>query len=177
MVNYILYSFFVLCLLLSSCTQESTSNHEFNNQPTLGAEEQQVQEVILTLFKGMKLGDSAMVHSTFRDDVELYTLFNSEEGPQLRRDGGVNKFLNAVGTPHDMVWNELSWNYKIDINGPLAQVWCEYAFYASDVLSHCGVDAFQLFKTPEGAWKIFVLADTRRKKGCGLPPENEIFRP
>lgn len=169
-----------LCLLLAlglnACTQ-SQGQKEDEEPVSLTAEQLEVRDVVLTLFKGMKLGDSAMVHSTFRDDVELYTLFTKEGEPQLRRDGGIQNFLNAVGTPHEVVWNELSWNYRIDIDGPLAQVWCDYAFYADDALSHCGVDAFQLFKSPGGTWKIFVLADTRRKSGCELPAESEIFRP
>jgi hypothetical protein len=52
----------------------------------------------------------------------------------------------------------------------LAQAWCDYAFYVDKSYSHCGVDAFQLFKGKDG-WKIFHLADTRRKTGCTIPKE------
>jgi hypothetical protein len=44
----------------------------------------------------------------------------------------------------------------------------EYAFYVGERLSHCGVDAFQLFKGPDG-WRIFEIADTRRSEGCEEP--------
>ena len=51
------------------------------------------------------------------------------------------------------------------IDGPLAVVTVDYTFYAGPRLSHCGIDAFQLFRGPEG-WKIFQLTDTRRRTGC-----------
>lgn len=34
--------------------------------------------------------------------------------------------------------------------------------------SHCGIDAFQLFKDDKGEWKITQIVDTRRKEGCGI---------
>jgi hypothetical protein len=60
----------------------------------------------------------------------------------------------------------------IKIDGDFAQAWCDYAFYVGKNFSHCGVDAFQLHKTKEG-WKIFHLADTRRRSGCVVPKEIE----
>jgi hypothetical protein len=45
-----------------------------------------------------------------------------------------------------------------------------YAFFAGDTFSHCGVNAFQLFKGADG-WKIFHIADTRRREGCEMPEE------
>ena len=43
-----------------------------------------------------------------------------------------------------------------------------FAFYLDDKFSHCGVDAFQLFKGNTG-WEIFQLTDTRKKEGCVIP--------
>lgn len=132
-------------------------------------EEQKVFEVVLGLFDGMRAGDSAMVHSSFGDDPILYTSFVDKEGnAQLRKDAGLQNFLNAVGTPHDKVWHEPLWNVKINIDDNLAMVWTDYAFYLGNDFSHCGVDAFLLNRTSEG-WKIFHLTDTRRKQGCDIP--------
>jgi hypothetical protein len=54
----------------------------------------------------------------------------------------------------------------VRIDGPLAVVTVDYSFYAGQQFSHCGIDAFQLFRGPAG-WKIFQLTDTRRRTGCG----------
>jgi hypothetical protein len=74
-----------------------------------------------------------------------------------------------VGTPHDEVWDERVLSEKVEIDGPLASVWTEYAFYAGDEFSHCGIDAFQVAQTPEG-WRIIALTDTRRRDGCREKP-------
>ncbi len=69
------------------------------------------------------------------------------------------------------------WDPKIEIDGNLAQAWTQYAFYVGKKFSHCGVDAFQLFKGTDGTWKIFQLADTRQKEGCKIPKEiSEQFK-
>jgi hypothetical protein len=132
-------------------------------------DEQLIRETINRLFKGMQLGDSAMVRSTFDKSVTLATSFrNKDNAPILRKEYSVKDFVTAVGTPHTDAWNEEIWNVKIDIDDDLASVWCNFAFYAGKRFSHCGVNIFQLYKGTEG-WKIFHLADTRRSTGCEIP--------
>ena len=53
----------------------------------------------------------------------------------------------------------------------LATVWVDYNFYVDDAIDHCGEDAFQLFRAPNG-WKIIAVADTQRTEGCGPEPED-----
>jgi hypothetical protein len=125
-----------------------------------------VQNVIVTLFDGMREADSAKVSSAFRKDVTMYTSFTSKEGDLMVEKGKLESFLKAVGTPHDEIWDERIWNTKILIDGGIAQVWTDYAFYIGEQFSHCGVDAFHLVKEPSGQWKIVHLMDTRRKNDC-----------
>jgi hypothetical protein len=132
-------------------------------------DEAQVREVIARLFLGMQKGDSALVHSTFARQVTMATVLRDKsDTPVLQRESSIAGFLKAVGTPHTEVWNEEIWDLKIQLDGDFAQAWCGYAFYITNTFSHCGVDAFQLHKTKDG-WKIFHLADTRRKSGCVIP--------
>jgi hypothetical protein len=138
-------------------------------QPT--NEEASVKDVITKLFKSMELGDSAMLRSTFYPHTTLATVIRDKSGNAvLRPESSIAEFAKAVGTPHKEVWHEEIWNVKVQIDGDLAQVWCDYAFYVDKNFSHCGVDAFQLIKSKDG-WKIFHLADTRRKAGCNVPGE------
>ena len=125
-------------------------------------------KVVTRLFDGMRAGDSSIVRSVFHDQVEMYTSFTDREGkPALKKDD-VEKFIAAVGSPHDDIWDEPIWDSEVRIDGNLAQVWTKYAFYAGKRFSHCGVDAFHLARTPEG-WKIFHLTDTRQREGCQVP--------
>lgn len=129
-------------------------------------------EPIHQLFEGMKKGDSALVHGAFHPSAKLYTVYMDvkKNTPVLRGDV-FKEFLKSIGTKHKDVWNEFIWAPKIEIDGNLAQVWAPYAFYAGKTFSHCGVDAFQLFRDASGKWKIFHLADTHQKEGCTIPPE------
>lgn len=134
-------------------------------------EEAAVKEVVHRLFLGMEKGDSAMVRSAFNTDVTMATVFRDKTNhPMLEHENSIEGFLKAVGTPHAEVWYEEIWNLSVKIDGDFAQGWCEYAFYVGNKFSHCGVDAFELHKGADG-WKIFHLADTRRKEGCNIPAE------
>lgn len=128
-----------------------------------------IMKPITTLFKGMNLGDSAMVHSAFTADATMASIGKDKAGNvTLRRESSLSGFLKAVGSPHKEPWSEPIWDAHIESDGDFAQVWTPYAFYAGKNFSHCGVDAFHLIKK-EGAWKIFYLVDTRRKEGCNVP--------
>lgn len=133
------------------------------------AEEARVTEVINRLFTGMFKADSTMVRSAFAKEVTMATATKNKEGnPVLRRESSIEEFIKAVGSQKPGIFTEEIWGLKIQIDGDFAQAWCDYAFYHENKFSHCGVDAFQLHKTPQG-WKIFHLADTRRKEGCTIP--------
>lgn len=133
------------------------------------SETDQIKEVINRMFKGMQLGDSAMVRSVFHEVVTLATAFRSrDDKPVLRRESSIQDFLNAVGTPHPEPWNEEIWDVEVKIEGDFAAVWCNFAFYVGKKFSHCGINTFQLHKGDSG-WKIFHLADTRKSSGCTIP--------
>lgn len=128
-----------------------------------------VMKPIDQLFMGMKLGDSALVHAAFTKKVSMATVAMKEGKPFISHESTLEGFLKAVGTPHAEVWNEVIWDTQIQIDGNMAQAWAPYAFYVGKKFSHCGVDAFQLYKGNDGEWKIFHLADTRQKEGCNIP--------
>jgi anaerobic glycerol-3-phosphate dehydrogenase len=130
-------------------------------------EDQAIMEPIQNLFLAMEKGDSALLHTAFFTDVTLITILEKDGKFKLRKEG-LASFLNAVGSPHKETWFEPIWNVKVQQEDNFAQVWADYAFYAGNKFSHCGVDTFQLVKTEKG-WKIFYLADTRKKIGCDVP--------
>lgn len=128
-----------------------------------------IMKPINALFTGMNLGDSAMVRSAFTADATMASIGKDKAGSvTLRKESSLTGFLKAVGSPHKEPWSEPIWDARMEVDGDFAQVWTQYAFYSGKNFSHCGVDAFQLIKI-EGNWKIFHLADTRRKEGCNVP--------
>lgn len=129
------------------------------------SEAEAVKTVIRQLFEGMKRGDSAMVKAVFLPNAILHTAGTTKTGEMKLVSGDVNGFVTAVGTPHTSVWDERITFGQVLVDGPLASVWTPYQFYLGEKFSHCGVNSFQLFKSPEG-WKITYLIDTRRKEHC-----------
>lgn len=136
-------------------------------------DEQAIKAVINSLFQGMEKGDSAMVHNAFMKDITMATAYRDKDGNALlRRDLSLDGFLKAIATPHPTVWYEEIWDLEIQVDGDFAQAWCDYAFYTGNTFSHCGIDAFHLHKEKSG-WRIFHLADTRKKSDCKIPKRVE----
>lgn len=127
-----------------------------------------IMEPINFLFEGMNKGDSALVHKAFMENAGFASIGADKDGNSKFSRGDLHRFLVAMGTPRKEVYSEPIWDVKIEFDGNLAQVWAKYAFYIGTELHHCGVDAFQLYKGPDG-WKIFQVADTRQQEGCDIP--------
>lgn len=143
-------------VLLIICSRPAVAQH---------SEDEAVKSAIRQLFDGMKRGDSAMVKDVFYENPVMQTALTTKNGSLRLVTASFEKFLTAVGTPHTDVWDERISFSKILVDGPLASVWTPYSFYLNNKFSHCGVNSFQLFKSPEG-WKIIYLVDTRRKENC-----------
>ncbi len=131
-----------------------------------------VKAPIQQLFDGMRAGDSSMVRQAFHPDARLQTASTGRDGQPQLVSQELEGFLRAVGGPHEKIFNEQIWSYDIRIDGRLAAAWTEYTFFLGEELSHCGVNAFQLFKGPEG-WKISHITDTRSQEGCAAEAPDE----
>ena len=133
---------------------------------TYPPDEQEVIKVIQQLFDGMRQIDSVAIRSTFHPSARLQTTFINKAGNPIIKSESVDEFIKIVGTPHQEMYNERILDYIIQIDANLATAWTPYQFYVSKKFSHCGVNAFQMFKTPDG-WRIIQITDTRRKTNCG----------
>jgi hypothetical protein len=150
MKKLLLLGFFCLPIF---CTAQSASENE-------------VIAVIKQMFDGMRKGDSTLVRAVFEASARLQTTYTGKDGkPGLRTETSIDGFVKAVGTPHPQVFDERIKSYEVRIDDNLATVWTPYEFYLGTAFSHCGVNAFQLFKSDKG-WKIIHIVDTRRKQGC-----------
>lgn len=128
-------------------------------------EEKAVIATIQQLFDGMRQSDSSLVRAAFHPEARLQSAVINQEGQPVLHEGDLDKFAMQIGTPHDQVFDEKIWSYEVKIDGRLASVWTEYTFYLGEKLSHCGVNAFHLFKGENG-WKITQVTDTRRRDNC-----------
>ena len=127
-----------------------------------------VLKPVRDLFKGMETADSTLVRSAFLTDAQMRSVVETPEGTKIQ-SGDLDRFVKAIGTSTRKLAEPI-WNIKVEIDGPFAQVWAEYALYIDGEFHHCGVDAFQLIKKGE-EWKIMLITDTRRTEDCKVPEE------
>jgi hypothetical protein len=145
-------------LLLLLLTFSSVNN-------TVKSQENDVKEVIIRLFEGMKTSDGEKLKSAFAPGALLQTISKNKEGSVVVRTEQVDSFIVQVTKPHEHVYDERITFDIIKIDDNLASVWAPYKFYVGDRFSHCGVNSFQLVKL-QGQWKIQYLIDTRRRENC-----------
>jgi hypothetical protein len=127
--------------------------------------EAEVRAVVEALFDAMRAGDGEALRMLFHPESRLQTV-GTKDGVAVLRTETVEEFVRAVAAPRDEVWDERISGFEARVDGDLATAWMEYRFYVGDRFSHCGVNAFQFVRTPEG-WRITQLTDTRRREGCG----------
>jgi len=123
-----------------------------------------ITNTIQQFFEGMRQGDSSMIHEVLAEDVRFLTVVE-QKGAVMLPEVKVEDFLKTISRPRDEVLDERIESYEIKIDDRLASVWTPYKFYLGDAFSHCGVNAFQLYKSYRG-WKILQITDTRRVERC-----------
>ena len=140
---------------------------EPSDSPAPHPEEAAVVAAVEQLFEAMRTGDSDMAAAVFHPDARLGRA--GEDGISFNPATG---FIEAIGRPREQVWDEPVWDWTVQIDGRLAQMWTRYAFYLDDAFSHCGWEGFQLYKADSG-WQITQLIDTRHTENCFHPPGRE----
>jgi hypothetical protein len=131
--------------------------------------EAEIRAVVGGMFDGMRAGDSTAVRSALHPGATLSTV-RVVDGEIDMVEADFDGFVEAVGTPHDEVWDERIANFRVLVDEPFAIAWMDYAFYLGERFSHCGVNAIQLARTSDG-WRVIAVTDTRRRTDCGVGGE------
>jgi hypothetical protein len=124
----------------------------------------EIQRTIIRMFDAMRARDTAALRSVFDTSARLVTT-TTREGRAVLRSLPIDRFILAIGAA-TVTLDERIFDVEVRQDDRLATVWTRYVFYAGEQLSHCGYDAFQLFKSDQG-WKVIAIADTQRREGCG----------
>lgn len=126
---------------------------------------QAIRETIILFFEGFHERDEAKMQSVLDQQATFHSIDERGEVAQLRTIA-VDQFLNAVVSRSETPeWEERLHDFTIEVDGTIAQAWVTYSFWLGSDFSHCGVDAFSLFKSGD-QWKISYLIDSRRKEPC-----------
>lgn len=138
---------------------------KFSAQTNTTHSTEEVKKTITQFFDAMRDVDSTSLRLIIAKDAVFFTIYTSKEGKPLLIKDNPEEFIQAIGTPHEEVWDERIAQLEIKIDGNLASAWMDYSFYVDDTFSHCGVNAMHLFFDGTD-WKLFEIADTRRKSDC-----------
>lgn len=129
--------------------------------------EEAVLEAVHQLFDGMRAKDEALLRGALAADFGLVTTGTRDGEPVMSVTPGDRFISSVLGAEAEL--DEQIWNPVVQVRDNLATVWVDYALYIDGAFSHCGADAFQLFRSSEG-WQIFQIADTRQLENCETPP-------
>lgn len=127
-------------------------------------EKDAIISTITHFFNGMRKKDTTLINQTLFETVRFQTTGQKEGVPFLHEEM-LEDFLTMIATPRKEIFDEQILSFEIRIDGQMATAWTPYKFYLDKTFSHCGVNAFQLFKSESG-WKIISILDTRRKEPC-----------
>ena len=128
-------------------------------------EEKAVKTLIVQLFDGMQKHDSTMIRACFHPAARMQSVGADRKTGEIKltTESTVDSFVKSIGSmPMTVKIEERVLSYEIRIDAQMATAWTPYELYVNEKSQHCGVDAFQFYKTEKG-WKILSIVDTRRK--------------
>jgi hypothetical protein len=131
------------------------------------SEEQFVIAAVEQFFKAIETRDAEIARNILLPEGVVFSI--REEGGEKRiRSTSHEQIIDSFETSTEKMLERM-WDPKILIHKEIAIVWTKYDFHRQGRFSHCGVDAFNLIKTPEG-WKISGIIYTVEKEGCEDSP-------
>ena len=145
------------CLLLLSVLPTQTKAQKSDREAVFAALE--------GFFEGFAEQDSTKMFTYMEKGGRLVLTSNDPNGNPTMREFGAEEFVGMLMQPRPQPIKETISNPEIRIVDNLAAVWIDYNLWVGDQIDHCGVDHFQLFRSPTG-WKIIATADTQKQSGC-----------
>jgi ketosteroid isomerase-like protein len=131
--------------------------------PGRAQEVEEVRKTVEALFDAMRAKDGELLRKVTTPEARLVNTRTVEGAPRMGSTA-IEDFIRRV-VESEAHLDERIWDVEVRVNENLASVWNRYNFYLDGELHHCGVDAFQLFRSLDG-WKIFHIADTYSEEGC-----------
>ena len=138
--------------------------------PSPNAGQKVAMLTVLELFDADRNGDASALSLVFTENAQMQRVSSKDGQPILTPASSVQGFIDYVEkSGKTKVHDEPVWDYVINVDGNLAQVWVKYAFFFGDEFHHCGEENFLLFRTDR--WRIFHLVDTSHPEAHEVPRE------
>ena len=129
-------------------------------------DERDVVAVVQKLFDMMAACDAAGARAISMPEGRLYRIAVGGDAPvRSSTFEEFNSSLAKCGAKR----LERMWEPQVRVHKGIATLWAPYDFWLDGKFSHCGIDSFELVKTPEG-WKLSGGSYTMEREGCAPSP-------
>ena len=130
---------------------------------SISAQEKEIKQSISIFFDGLQTGDTLKIQTVCHKEMKLQSIMEKNAVGNLSFETNEEFYKSIASIPKNLKIEERILDYKIQIDGSMAQVWTPYEFYIDGKLSHIGTNSFTLL-LENNIWKIVHIIDTRRKK-------------
>ncbi len=152
-----------VCLLAGGAVLSFASSARAQPAST---DEQAVVAVVQRLFDAMAACDAAGARAITMPEGRLYRMvIGADPAVQSSTFEEFNAGLGRCG--RRML--ERMWTPQVRVHKGIASLWAPYDFWLDGAFSHCGIDSFELVKTPDG-WKLTGGTYTVERDGCAPSP-------
>jgi hypothetical protein len=152
---------------LSACARSSVGAPGTAAAPLAsGADSTAVAQTLTRMFDALRTKDAAVVRATLHPNARFTLLRPAPDGSTRVNILSADQFIEATTGPAAAGLDEPIRNIRVTVDGALATAWAEYQVRVNGAVTHCGYDAFQLVRTPNG-WQVLNTADSFRRDGCG----------
>ena len=150
---------FILISLLTAAPATGQTKQEDDKTAVLAT--------VQAFFDTMASRDVEGARRVLMAEVRIFSARDQDGQTAVRASAGEDYLKSLGGRKQDN--RERVWNPAVRVHGPIASVWTPYDFWVDGKFSHCGIDAFDLIKTPDG-WKISGGVYTVERTGCAPSP-------
>jgi hypothetical protein len=130
------------------------------------SDERDVLAVVQKFFDAMATCDGGAARSLSMPEGRLYRL---EPGADTGVRSSTFEEFSASLQKCGRQMLERMWAPQVRVHKGIASVWAPYDFWLNGAFSHCGIDSFDLAKTPDG-WKLTGGVYTTERTGCAPSP-------
>ena len=127
-------------------------------------DEAEVIGVVNRLFTEMASANPEGILAVHTPGSDLVALFKLKDGTSRVQSINGEDF-SKMFTDKTRVMKEEMYDPKVEVSGDWAMVWGRYVFWVDDKIAHCGINQFNLVRTPAG-WKIANGASTIDPGAC-----------
>jgi hypothetical protein len=131
------------------------------------ADRTEIIAAVQGFFDSMAKRDPEIARRVLMPEARLHSV-SDQSGAPVARASTAEAFIAGLTTGQGTLLERM-WDPEIRIEGAIATLWTRYDFHRNGTFSHCGVDAFDLIKTPQG-WRIAGAMYTIQRTGCAASP-------